>query len=219
MIPNDPLVAVSRVVALGGGDADRTPPAARRNVQRPLDFESGRDDSRDEGDRELKRTRTVSVAVSRALIDSDQISETVWRRDRDIRVKNATIDTVTVGVRLSGVAVSLMWVSSLSVAVRLAERFIAQPSTSLVEDECRHAYEVAKDERRDYTRCVELQTNQCTADFDRSLATALAQMRDSFATNEAALADYEAVQAACSQAVTFAQVLFLRRQPHSYTHT
>ena len=87
--------------------------------------------------------------------------------------------------------------TSLSVAIDLASTAIAEPPPERVYDTCKYAYETARAERRSYSRCVEAQGAQCSAEFETALGRAVAASESALLENRAALDLFRAAQASC----------------------
>jgi len=98
-----------------------------------------------------------------------------------------------------------MWMSSLSVAVALTSASVSAPRPEDVFSVCSHAYDVAKTERRAYSKCIASQTARCFVDFDAALKDAVEAMAGALSANKVALEAYESTQASCSSSLTHAR--------------
>lgn len=105
-------------------------------------------------------------------------------------------------------AVTLLWVSSLTVATHLTTWIVTAPQLGTVWDLCSHTYEIANKQREQYRSCVDRQLSRCDEEFVTALDEAIATVGSAFAVNEELL---EVSVAGCEDATTLRPLTTLVR--------
>ena len=106
---------------------------------------------------------------------------------------------------LCGFAIVLVWASSLSVAVFIANSSISSPTADAVQGACESAFDLAKDEKADYVQCVDRQLAQCDKDFETSLNEMVAATNAQMEANAVFVEDVQHAQESCQDALGRAQ--------------
>ena len=106
---------------------------------------------------------------------------------------------------LCGFAIVLVWASSLSTAIFIANSSISSPTSEAVNDACHAAYELTRNERADYTECVDRQLAQCDRRFEQILNEQVALTNAQLEANAAVVANAVEVQERCQDAFATAQ--------------
>ena len=99
-------------------------------------------------------------------------------------------------------AVAVNWGTTLRIANYFAARVILVPSIDFVTKTCKTAYNVTRDERLRYSRCVETQLNQCNRKLDRTIRNEDDRVREKAKHNEEVVQRVEEVATNCSSAYT-----------------
>eukprot|EP00580_Thalassiosira_gravida_P018621 CAMPEP_0201663870 /NCGR_PEP_ID=MMETSP0494-20130426/5522_1 /ASSEMBLY_ACC=CAM_ASM_000839 /TAXON_ID=420259 /ORGANISM="Thalassiosira gravida, Strain GMp14c1" /LENGTH=991 /DNA_ID=CAMNT_0048142543 /DNA_START=479 /DNA_END=3451 /DNA_ORIENTATION=+ len=99
-------------------------------------------------------------------------------------------------------AIAVNWGTTLRIANRFASHVIRVPSLEFVSKTCMSAYNITRDERMRYSRCVESQLNQCDRKLDRTIQKEDERVRKLSKLNEDILRRIEEVATGCSQSYT-----------------
>jgi hypothetical protein len=105
----------------------------------------------------------------------------------------------------------LLWASSFTTAVYIANSSIASPDFTAVAASCESAYALAAAQKDDYVRCVESQLQQCDQDFATVLNAQVKATNAALTANAQVLAAATLAQERCSSSFTTAQVAPLRK--------
>ncbi|KAL9190088.1 hypothetical protein ACHAXT_007299 [Thalassiosira profunda] len=99
-------------------------------------------------------------------------------------------------------AVAANWGTTLRIANRFASRAIRVPSLDFVTKACRVAYNITRDERLRYSKCVESQLGRCDTRLDKSIAREDDRVRELSQQNEEVVRRIEDVATKCSESYT-----------------
>ena len=76
-------------------------------------------------------------------------------------------------------AVCLMWATSLRVAVYVSSQAIKVPPMQMLYQSCKNTFQIANDEKDKYSKCVDVQLDQCTNDLHRSIVMEVRRVNQS----------------------------------------
>jgi len=99
-------------------------------------------------------------------------------------------------------AVAFNWGTTLRIANYLASQVILVPSIDLVTQTCKTAYNITRDERLNYSKCVESQLNQCNNKLDRTTKKEDDRVHKLTKHNENVVRRVEEITMNCSSAYT-----------------
>ena len=99
-------------------------------------------------------------------------------------------------------AVAVNWGTTLRIANHFASRVIHVPSLDFVTKTCKTAYNVTRNERLRYSKCVESQLTVCNRNLDRTTKTEDEQVRRVSKENEYVVQRMEEVATSCSKSYT-----------------
>lgn len=103
-------------------------------------------------------------------------------------------------------AVAMLWGSSFTVAVYVANRTISSPTLRAVFASCGAAFDLMSTQADDYDACVDRQLAACNRAFHKALRAEVAASNAALAANAAALAEYSTYEQECSNSYTTAKV-------------
>lgn len=103
---------------------------------------------------------------------------------------------------ICGIAVVLLWCTSLSIAVLIVQNFIAAPSYRDIYDTCEYAYDVSVDEKEAYHSCTDRQLSQCNFDFGRAYGNEEERVTEAFNANKATLETAAEIASTCTATYT-----------------
>ena len=101
---------------------------------------------------------------------------------------------------MSILAVTLMWATSLRVAVYVVSFFVDVPPFDSVVDSCKNTYRITREERRRFADCVDLQVDQCNNDLADASYKETRRVNTTEATNKATVDAARRIQSNCSSA-------------------
>ena len=111
-------------------------------------------------------------------------------------------------------AVVMLWASSFTTAVYIANSSISSPDFEAVVASCDSAYSLTATQKADYVKCVDTQLQQCDKDFATVLNQQVKATNEALNANAAVLATATFAQEHCSASFTTAQVhIFMFRLP------
>ena len=99
-------------------------------------------------------------------------------------------------------AVAVNWGTTLRIANYFASQVILVPSIDFVTQTCKTAYNITRDERLKYSKCVESQLNQCNSKLDRTTKKEDERVYKLTKHNEDVVRRVEEVTMNCSSAYT-----------------
>ena len=99
-------------------------------------------------------------------------------------------------------AVAFNWGTTLRIANHFASRVILVPSLDFVSKTCKSAYNITRDERLRYSKCVESQLNQCNRKLDRTIKKEDERVRKLSKQNEDVVRRIEEIATNCSKSYT-----------------
>jgi len=103
-------------------------------------------------------------------------------------------------------AVVMLWASSFTTAVYIANSSISSPDFEAVVESCDAAYSLSATQKADYVRCVDTQLQQCDKDFATVLNQQVKATNEALNANAAVLSGATFAQEHCSASFTTAQV-------------
>ncbi|KAL7541319.1 hypothetical protein ACHAXR_010802 [Thalassiosira sp. AJA248-18] len=99
-------------------------------------------------------------------------------------------------------AIAFNWGTTLRIANHFASRVILVPSLDFVTSTCKSAYNITRDERLRYSKCVESQLNQCNGKLDKTMQKEDERVRKLSRENEHVVQRMEGVASNCSKSYT-----------------
>ena len=99
-------------------------------------------------------------------------------------------------------AVAVNWGTTLRIANYFASKVILVPSINFVTQTCKTAYNITRDERLRYSKCVESQLSRCNQQLDRTILKEDERVRKLTKHNEEVVQGVEEVSTNCSSAYT-----------------
>jgi hypothetical protein len=103
---------------------------------------------------------------------------------------------------MSILAVSLMWATSLKVAVYVVSFFVNVPPFDSVVNSCQSTYRITSEERRRFADCVDVQVDQCNDVLAEASYKETRRVNATEATNGATVDSARQIQSNCSLAYT-----------------
>jgi hypothetical protein len=90
-------------------------------------------------------------------------------------------------MKICFLGISLMWASSLRIAVYISSRALTVPNAEPIINSCTSALEISNEERSKYLECADEQGSLCIQSLDAAVATQIQRVKQATSINKAVL--------------------------------